>query len=251
MKKKISLSLVIIFLMQLNIFSSEKIVMAIGDWEPFTSSRDKNAKIAEKVVTEAFKIVGIDIEYEYFPWKRCHLITKKGKIVGTFPWIKTDERVKDFYVSEDYIIKDRTVFFHLRENNFRWDSFKDLEKYKVGATDGYSVTKTLEDNSVLLDIAPKEDLNYKKLLTKRIDIYPTAFYVGYYQLNMLYEPSKAKLFTNHPKSIGEDTYHMLISKKFPNGKELMDKFEKGLKELKESGKYEKIIEVIMKNNGSK
>ena len=62
---------------------------------------------------------------------------------------------------------------------------------------------------------------------------------------MLFDPAKAALFTNHPKPLSEDGYHMLISKKIPNGKELSEKFDKGLAMLKKSGEYDKIIDKSM------
>jgi len=245
MEKLVLLLSFMLVVAPVSVLANEKVTLAAGDWEPFTSSREENANIAELIVIDAFKLVDIDVELKYFPWKRSFEMTKKGDFVGTFPWQVTKDREKDFYISEQTILVEKTVFFHLKDNEFNWETLDDLKKYKIGVTIGYSSENILEAKGIKVSKVPKEDLNYKKLLKSRIDAYPAAFFVGYYQINMLFDPAKAALFTNHSKPLSEDGYHMLISKNIPNGKELVAKFDKGLKMLKESGAYDVIIDKSM------
>ena len=41
-----------------------------GDWQPFMSKNGPHHGIASHVVTEAFALVGVEVEYGFFPWKR-------------------------------------------------------------------------------------------------------------------------------------------------------------------------------------
>ena len=238
--KKIVLAIIFLTLTFSNVCANETIELAIGEWAPYTSEKDTNGKLAEALVTEAFKLENIDVVYKYFPWKRSFEGTKKGNYAGTFPWYGTDERKSDFYLVKEPVITAKTVFFHMKDVDFKWDTYEDLKKYKVGGTLGYSDTTLLQKNGINVDVAPNEKSNYKKLLAGRIDIVPSTMIVGYNIINNMFTPAKAALFTNHPKALINADMFMLISKKIPNGHELADKFGKGLKKLKESGRYDQI-----------
>ncbi|MCP3921579.1 MAG: transporter substrate-binding domain-containing protein [Desulfobacterales bacterium] len=232
-----------LILMCLNSIKANDITIDIGDWEPFTSSRVKNANITEKLVIEAFKLVKIKVNFKYYPWKRSLVNVKKGESVATFPWMKSKERDKQFYYSEQPVLKEKTVFFHLKYSGFKWNNYNDLKKYRIGGTIGYLQAEDLQKRGIKVQMVGIEDLNYKKILAGRIDAYPTSYFVGYYQINMLYGKQKASLFTHHPKPVMTSDYYMLFSKKIPNIKGIIEKFNDGLKKLKKSGRYDELIKI--------
>ncbi len=238
--KKIALVIMLLALLIPNAYANETIELAIGEWAPYTSEKDPNGKLAEILVTEAFKLENIDVTYKYYPWKRAFEGVKKGKFAGTFPWYGTDERKSDFNLVVEPVITSKTVFFHMKDVDFKWETIDDLKKYKVGGTIGYSDVELLEKNGIKVDVAPKEEINYQKLIAHRIDIVPSTLIVGYNNINKMFTPAKAALFTNHPKPLIDADMFMLISKNIPNSQELADKFSNGLKKLKESGRYDQI-----------
>ncbi len=120
--KKVFLMLVLFIVMSIflssSAFSQTVVKMAIGEWAPFTSETDKTGKIAETIVTEAFKLEGIDVKYDYYPWKRSYELVKDGKADGTFPWTRKPERENDFIINPEInsfssIITEYTGFFFL------------------------------------------------------------------------------------------------------------------------------------------
>lgn len=242
MKKLLqSLLMVLFLLLPINLFANETITLAIGDWPPYTSEKNMNAKIAEAIVSEVFKLENIDVIYRYHPWKRSYKMVKYGKYVGTFPWSYKKYREGEVIFCKEPLFKSKTVFFHLKSLDFKWETFDDLKKYKIGGVLGFSSVNLLDSKGIKLQLVTKETLNFKKLLIKRIDICPTTFMVGYATINDLYKPDKAALFTNNPKPLSEENMFLLISKKIPNGQQIADSFDIGLKKLKDSGKYDEII----------
>jgi len=233
-----------------DVFANETVRLAIGDWAPYTSATDAKCKILENVVSEAFKLEGIEVIYEYFPWKRSYALAKSGEFDGTFPWAKTEEHVEDFYIHKIYLIKDEGVFFHLKKVQFDWNSLEDLKKYSVGVTLGYKEESIYKEKGIKAQAVPSEDLNFKKILAGRIDVYQTSKIVGYATINRLFTTEDAKLFTNHPKPAVENEFYILFSKKTPNGQSLAHKFDSGLKKLKESGSYAQIIANSVQNRES-
>ena len=239
--KKTLLFLILSCLLSGSSVWAEAVKLAIGDWEPYTSATNPKGKLLEKVVTEAFKLEGVEVKYEYFPWKRSIINAETGESDGTFPWNKTTEREGLFHIHKTSLLKDDSVYFHLKSTPFDWKSMNDIKKYKVGVTIGYKDEKIYKDKGINADPVPSEEMNFKKMLAGRIDVYMTSKVVGYSTIHKLFTPEEAKLFTNHPTPVEQGEFYILFSKKTTNGKALADKFDEGMKKLKDSGAYKKIL----------
>jgi hypothetical protein len=59
--------------------------------------------------------------------------------------------------------------------------------------------------------------------------------VGYAQIRNSVSADDVSLFTHHPKEFEINTLQLLISKNSEKGQYLLDKFDSGLKKLKEAG----------------
>ena len=239
--KKVALFLLLATIVSSDVLANDTVKLAIGDWEPYTSATDEKSKLLEKVVTEAFKLESVDVPYDYFPWKRSYINAKEGMFAGTFPWAKTKEHENDFYIHKIPLIIDEGVYFHLKSKPFDWNTIEDLKKYKVGVTIGYKEESLYKEKGIFAEAVTSEDLNFKKILAGRIDVYQTSKIVGYTTINKLFSPDVAKQFTNHPKPAVKNEFFILFSKNIPNGQVLADKFDSGLAKLKESGVYDKIV----------
>ncbi len=241
----IAMVLALLILISFNSVKAETLTMAIGEWAPYTSNTDPNGKIAEVLIREVYKRVGIEVQFKYYPWKRSFELVKKGKFAATFPWLQIEERKTMFIFPKESLYQQKEVFFHLKDLDFKWETDEDLKQYRIGGVLGYAHVKLLEDKGLTLDVISSDEQNFKKILARRIDIFSSSFIVGYSLINKLFDPSKAVLFTNHPKPLTKDDMFLLISKNIPNGKELADQFDKGIKELKASGEYDRIFDKFL------
>lgn len=222
--------------------ANDVVKLAIGEWVPFTSETDPKSKLLERVVVEAFKLEGLGVQYDYFPWKRSYMNVEKGDFDGTFPWNRTDERDRNFVLHKLSLFRDESVHFHLKSTRFEWDTLEDLKQYRVGSTIGYRNETTYKERGIPFESVSTEELNYKKILAGRIDVYGTSKTVGYATINKLFANQEAKLFTHHPKPYSMGEYYILFSKtNEARSKMLADKFDAGLKKLKASGAYDKLL----------
>lgn len=73
------------------------------------------------------------------------------------------------------------------------------------------------------------------MLLRRIDVFPNDPLVGYAQIRNTFSPEDASRFTHHPKVFEQRTLNLIISRKSKNGLFFLEKFNAGLKKLKESG----------------
>jgi polar amino acid transport system substrate-binding protein len=225
--------------------AGEKVRLTNGEWPPYLSKSLKHYGVASHVVESAFNNVGISVEYKFFPWKRAFTLAQRGDWDGSVVWTPTDERKKDFYLS-DPVASDVTVFFHLKSKPFEWNNFSDLKNLIIGATLSYDYGKPFAENeksgAINVDRAVKDETSLKKLLKKRIDIFACNLDVGYSLIHKMYPIETASLFTNHPRPLKEAPLVLLLSKKVDNNKQLIEKFNKGLNQLKDSGKFDEYFD---------
>ena len=143
--------------------AQEVITFDIGDWEPYTSSRDPDSQILEQLVTEIFVLYDMDVEYRYYPWLRSLCNVENGDSDGSFPLMQTAEREESCLSSQEPILIEENVFFHLKSLDFDWSDFSDLQKYRKGGTIGYAYMEPLIEYGLNIELVPREELNFNKL----------------------------------------------------------------------------------------
>lgn len=218
----------------------EIVEFAVGEWTPYISDKNPNSPL-ERLVSEAYALEGIQVKYSYFPWKRSYGYTKQGRFIGTFPWTSLRSRETDFYINPSPILKDPSVYFHLKTTDFEWATLMSLKQYKVGVTLGYKNQEIYKRLGIKAEVVPYEELNFKMLLTGRIDIYGASQKAGYAMINKLFNKEDASKFTHHPEPYTIDIYHILFSKQAKDAPKYLDLFESGFTKLKASGRYAEII----------
>ena len=245
MKKMIiAIVLLILAISSLGV-ADETIRLTNGEWPPYLSENLKHNGVASHIVESAFKNVGVTVKYGFFPWKRAYILAERGDWDGSAVWTPTEERKQVFYFS-DPVANDTTVFFHLRSFQFDWKNYSDLKDLRIGATLSYDYgelfAKGEKDGTIKVDRTAKDEVSFKKLLKKRIDIFACNLDVGYSLLHKLYPPETVSLFTNHPKAVKEAPLVLLLSKKVEKNKRLIKQFNEGLKKLKSSGQYDEYFD---------
>ena len=79
------------------------------------------------------------------------------------------------------------------------------------------------------------------LLLKRIQIFQQDREAGYDWLQEHFKPEEIQRITHHPKPVVNDAYHLIMPKDDKNNAHILYLFNKGLKRLKENGKYNEYI----------
>lgn len=247
--KILNLNFIMLFL-TIGIFSISfadynKIEVTSGEWAPFTSEKDVEGKLAEDLLVEALRLVEIEVSFNYYPWKRTYEAAKKGEAHATILWLKSSKREEEFIIGEEFLVEDQDVFFHLKSTEFEWEKIEDLKKYEIGATEAYYQAEYLRKFGIKTSEVSSEILNFRKILANRIDVYFTSYYVGYNIIKKEFA-QKMGLFTHNEKPLRRAKFYVMVSRNIPKAQELSDKIDKGIRELKNSGRYNEIIEEYFK-----
>ncbi len=228
--------------------TSKTIRLTNGEWQPYLSKDVPHYGFASHIVTEAFALVGVEVEYGFFPWKRSFKLAKEGTWDGSVVWHDAVERRKHFLYS-DAVVPSKYVFFHLKGSDFDWNSYEELRGIRIGGTLEYAYSKEFDAAEkagiIKTNRAPSDEIGLKKLLKGRIEVFPGDVMVTYAQIRDTFSQEDAALFTHHPKAINEDPMYLLLSKKVAGNEAMRDQFNEGLKRLKESGRHDQIIADVL------
>ncbi len=226
-------------------WATEKIRLTIGEWMPYHSKKVEHYGVGTRIVTEAFALQGVEVEYGWFPWSRAKHLVEAGEWDGCVSWAWVAEWQDLFYFSDEPIYEGAGVFFHLKSYSFDWNNIEDLFGIPMGGILTYAYpgipNEYLESGDIDMGRAPSELQNFKMLLSGRIKLFPENIDVGYHIIKQNFPEETVKRFTHHPKPLQHYTYHMILSKKIARNAQMMALFNKGLKQLKQSGRYDEIF----------
>ncbi|TWI65065.1 polar amino acid transport system substrate-binding protein [Desulfobotulus alkaliphilus] len=234
------------FLMPSLIFAAPPLVrLGVDEFPPYISKDLPGYGILGQIVAESFERAGFEAVYVFVPWKRALKSVEEGEFLdGTPAWFRTPEREAAFYVS-DALVDDSQSFFHLKDFPFDWEKIEDLKGVQIGATLGYDYgedfARAYDKEEISVEWVSRDVQNFRKLLVERIQVFPMNTLAGYGILQTDFSEQDAARITHHPRPLRAEALHLLLSKKNPENAAVMERFNRGLKELKKSGRYDEIL----------
>ncbi|MCP3930723.1 MAG: amino acid ABC transporter substrate-binding protein [Bacteroidetes bacterium] len=229
--------------------AEETIRVATGEWKPYISKTFKNYGVYTQIITEAFALEGIKVDISFFPWARAERFVQLGELDAMATLVSTPKREKVFYLSE-VVYSSQRVFFHLKSYSFDWNTIDDLKDIDIGATLGYKYGSMFEnaekEGRISVLRVPEDVQNFQMMLIGRIKIFPFSLNAGYFMLNEQFSSADAVKITHHPKILQKADYHVMFPKSSKRSQRLVKLFNKGLKQLKKSGRYDQLFNEFLK-----
>ncbi|WP_018690704.1 substrate-binding periplasmic protein [Algicola sagamiensis] len=247
------LNIIVAFMMSFSwaVHAADTVVLTNGEWPPFLGKTIPKHGSSSDIVVQAFDKVGIKVKFEFYPWKRAIVYVENGEKDGSLVWQKNPEREKLLYFS-DPVLVSKEVFFHLKGIGFSWKTYDDIaaKKLKVGAAIGYSYSEEFanaeKSKKINVKRVTKDLQNLQLLLGGRIDVAVINEFVGYEILRKNFKPEEIEKVTHYKDvPVNVSSYSLILSKKIPANKERIEKFNQGLKQLKDAGIVDKIMQATI------
>jgi len=220
----------------------DSILLTSGEWPPFYSAAMPGGGFGNRVVRESFALAGISTEFMFLPWRRAMSMADHGPPAGSAGWLPLKEREARFLFSDPLFSSDR-VFFHRRAVPFIWHSLDDIRDLRVGITLGSAEEFPFGDVLVggrgKLEVAANYLAGMKMLIAGRVDVYACNKAVGLFILANRIGPDADRIVYN-PRPILTETNHLILSRRLPYARTFMDRFNAGLRKLRQSGRYDRI-----------
>lgn len=220
---------------------NQRVILATGEWPPYTSRYQRNYGIFTEIVSAVFKEMGMKPIYRFHPWKRSEVEVRKGHALASFPHVITPERRDEFHFSEAIAYSTGRMFYNTRKNPFGIElgSIDDLRRYSIGCGTGYRHEGALRDLGLSMEYVASEDQNIRKLFLRRVDLLPMDEVVGLYQIRRLY-PRRMHSFAFAEKPLTQDSLHVMFSTAYPHAAEIEEEFNQALLKIREKGIYQRI-----------
>lgn len=227
----------------------ETVTISTGEWSPWAGKDLPKNGFVLHVVKEAFQNSGYDVEYKFYPWKRAYIMLERGNVQASAYWYPSEKRKEKCYYSNK-LTEEKVVFFHKKSTSLNdWKTLEDLKEYKIGVTRGNTYTDKfwkLGDKGVLnFDVANTNLINFKKLVNDRVDIFPNPLIMGQKILQDNFSQDVAESIVSNNKPLRSTTGHLIFSKSRDDAEKLLQAFNSGLQQLKESGLYDTYLQDLI------
>ncbi len=240
--KKVLLVGCLILLVTVSVNAGQKVTLVTDEWEPYTSNKMEGYGFFTEIVTAIFKEAGLEVEYQFFPWKRCELNLRNGTVFAAFPYKMTEGR-KATYDFSDAIANSTGRFFYLKsriKSEVTWEKLEDLKSYKIGGTRGYWYEKEFNTAGLIIDYGTSDKLGFKKLKGGRFDLLATEELVGWELIKKLY-PNEIDDFGIMKQPLNKDELRLMISRVYPDSAAITEKVNTALQRIKDNGVYSAIL----------
>ncbi|MBX9296676.1 substrate-binding periplasmic protein [Chromobacterium piscinae] len=222
-----------------------KITLSNQEWPPYMGQELPYDGILSRLVKEAFARGGVDVAFRYYPNNRTLQSARNGQVDGSFGWAPTAERKRDLLYTLP-VLSARMVFYQRKSHKLDWSRWAELKGARVGVTVGNYYSDDFDaqaKNGILaVDSAPDDLVNLRKLLAGRIDLFPIDLEVGRYLIAHHFPPAQGGQLEAQNRSFWSAPLHVVIWRKHAQGKELVERFNRGLKVLQDSGDFDRLLQ---------
>lgn len=149
------------------------------NYPPFNFETDNGdvGGLSTEIVRRLMAEAELDYSLTVLPWKRAYLETQRNADTCLYSTAETPDRAEEFrWVGP--IIENDWVLFARRDRAITVGGMEDLKGLRVGGYVGDAITTYLQERGVTVDAAHSEAQNLKKLLNRRIDLWPTGRVIG-------------------------------------------------------------------------
>lgn len=222
--------------------------IATGELPPYMTAARADQGISLSVVRRAFELAGYQVEFTFLPWSRALAETRLGKWDATAAWGNNPERNPPFFVS-DNVVTEKWVFVYRNAVKFSWNHLADLKPYRVGLVQDYTYTPEIWSMASAGDFKSDKLANdvaaIKMLLLDRLDVAPMERNVACDVLQKNFtDADAAKLSVDPKQMIDTFTSHVLLPRSLPDSATRAADFNAGLKKLKASPEYAKLLSQV-------
>ncbi|WP_018693288.1 substrate-binding periplasmic protein [Algicola sagamiensis] len=247
---RIKLLLVILCVLPLAVLNAEeKLVFSTSEYPPYISHSMKHNGFLTRMIQESFRLAPdpVEIEVKFMPWKQAYSEAKKGNYAGTFTWALNKKHQAHFHFSDAVGDDVPTFLTYDGKVPHTWKRLSDLQKYRIGATSGYTYTKDFWNAKKRKWLKIEEDEsdknNMKKLVAGKIDLLPIDPHVAHHLIHCYYNKKRLRFSWLTPP-LNTVSVHVLFSKKVAGSQNHVRNFNAGLEKLSKSGGLQKIYEQV-------
>lgn len=225
--------------------AEETLVIATNIYPPYVTEDVENSFLPG-LFDEIGREMGVRFKFEILPWLRCEQNVEDHSAWGAIPYRKTDAREKRFAFSDPLYLQDSHFFAydaHGIKPQYNYSDLTELRGLRIGGIQGYYYESWFEEAGLDMDFAHSEEQNLRRLKAGRIDLFPSATTLAWYQIRALFPPEEvANFYTVETPLIDGAGLHLMTSKTYPDNDTLLVRFNKALHIVQQNGTFAQLVE---------
>lgn len=223
---------------------AESIRLTNGEWSPYLGQNLPHHGVASRIVEEAFALQGVQVQWEFYPWASALRSAEQGKSDGAAVWLRSPEREQAFFISTP-VVDSSYFLFHRKDQPFDWQQVSDLQGKRVGGAIDYDYGQAFQQAEKIGQLQVKrlsnEEQGLRMVLAGRLDVFPMDKVVAFDLLHSHFSAAERRQLSFHPLPLRSDSLHLLLSRQVPGNEAMLQRFNQGLQQLRESGKVSQYL----------
>lgn len=217
-------------------------VLAEDNWPPFSYvEKGRLQGVSVDLVRAALELESAEVDLLKVPYLRCLALTAIGKEPGCFNSAKNQELVEKYIFPDEHLFRSRGLIVtnrHVKKSKII-RVVRDLEGETVALPSGFPFGKEFDDNKKIQKHFTANDMTSLKLVvTGRINYAAIDEMVLYYYLQK--NPHfRGKI--NTILELSNEPIYVHFSRSHPQSRELREKLDRGLRKLKATEDYARIM----------
>jgi len=165
----------------------EKLRIVTEPWAPYVYEENGTMRGLDYETTViVFQRLGIDVQWQYLPWKRCLAMLDQGQADGALDIFHSHARDALLLYPSEPLSQVEFVLFYANERPHTFQTLDDLRGLTIGTSPGYLYSPEFSDSTLFKrEPAPSHEANFGKLLRGRIDLLITDRRVGQHLVKQL------------------------------------------------------------------
>jgi len=187
----------------------EKLRIVTEPWAPYVYEENgKSLGLDYETTAIVFKRLGIEVEWQFLPWKRCLSMLETGQADGALDIFHSDERDATLLYPSEPLSEVEFVMFYSNEHPHPFSTLNDLKGLTIGTSPGYLYSPDFSGSTLFTrEPAPTHEANFGKLIRGRIDLLITDRRVGQHLLDEL---NIRDQITENPTVISHQSQYLAV-----------------------------------------
>jgi polar amino acid transport system substrate-binding protein len=221
---------------------AQKLRLAGDAWAPYADVSLLNGGLSTDLIRTALGRAGYATEYEQVPWARAvHGVSEGRYDILINAWY-SEERTRIGQFSGEYLI-NRLRFLKRKTSSIDYQNLTQLHPYSIAVVRSYAYSPAFDGDVDLKKVLVASFSTAVRMLAAgRVELTVEDEYAARFALNR--EPDEVRDNVEFlPKSLSENSLHILVSLKNPEHEKIVADFDKAIAAMKADGTYDKLFKL--------
>ncbi|WP_263261333.1 transporter substrate-binding domain-containing protein [Pseudomonas sp. RIT-PI-S] len=230
--------LLLIALLPSTFASAQPLRIVTEPWAPYVYlNGSEPAGVDYEIAAHVFKRLGVQVEWEFLPWKRCLMMLQQDQADGILDIFHTTAREQTLVYADEGLSKVEFALYQANERPVPVARLRDLRGLRVGVAPGFLYGPAFSASQALKEPAPTLEANFGKLMLGRVDLVITDRRVGRFTLQQM---KLTEQVSELPGTLNTDVLYLALRRR-GDLPALAEQFTTALREFKREPEYRALL----------